>query len=171
MTFDESVVIDADPAALFNLSQDYHRRLEWDPFLRAASLVGGAREAAVGARALCVSRGGWSMETEYVSFNPPRAVAVKMTSGPLFLDSFAGSWRFEEIAPGRTRVHFCYGLRARPGWLARLLTPILSQVFAQDTRHRLLAMKKFVEQTGLPARGAAAASNRGADPFRSLRVK
>jgi Polyketide cyclase / dehydrase and lipid transport len=104
MTFDESVVIDAEPTALFRLSQDYGRRLEWDPFLRSANLVGDARAADVGVRALCVSRSGWAMETEYVSFNPPRATAVKMTSGPWFLDQFAGSWRFEEVAPGRTRV-------------------------------------------------------------------
>ncbi len=85
MTFDESVEIDADPASLFRLSQDYGRRLEWDPILRSASLVGNAHAAEVGVRALCVSRSGWVMETEYVSFNPPRATAVKMTSGPWFL--------------------------------------------------------------------------------------
>jgi hypothetical protein len=65
MTFDESVVIDAEPTALFRLSQDYGRRLEWDPFLRSANLVGDARAADVGVRALCVSRSGWAMETEY----------------------------------------------------------------------------------------------------------
>ena len=158
MTFDESVVIDADPAALFRLSQDYGRRLEWDPFLRSADLVGDAREASVGVRALCVARSGWAMETEYVSFHPPRATAVKMTRGPWFLDSFAGSWRFEEIAPGRTRVGFRYSLRARPRWLSWLLTPILRRAFARDTRDRLRALKEAVEARGLLA-GA------GADAF------
>lgn len=156
MTFDESVVIDAEPAALFRLSQDYGRRLEWDLFLRSASLVGGAREAGVGVRALCVSRGGWAMETEYVSFNPPRATAVKMTRGPWFLGDFVGSWRFEEVAPGRTRVGFRYNLRAWPGWLSWLLTPILARAFARDTRDRLHALKRAVEQRSLLA-GAEAA--------------
>ena len=66
------------------------------------------------------------METEYVSFNPPRATAVKMTRGPWFLSSFAGSWRFEEIEPGRTRVGFHYSLEARPRALSWLLNPILA---------------------------------------------
>jgi hypothetical protein len=57
MTFEESIVIDAAPAELFVLSQDYPRRLEWDPFLRSASLVG-AREAGMGVRALCVAKSG-----------------------------------------------------------------------------------------------------------------
>lgn len=155
MTFDESVVIDAEPAGLFRLSQDYERRLEWDPFLRSARLIGDAREAGVGVRALCVSRRGWAMETEYVSSNPPRATAVKMTSGPWFLDTFAGSWRFEEVAPGRTRVGFRYSLSARPAWLSWLLTPIVARAFTRDTRDRLRALKEAVERRGILADPAA----------------
>ena len=157
MAFVESVVIDAEPAAVFRLSQDYGRRLEWDPFLRSARLVGDVREAGVGVRALCVSRRGWAMETEYVSFNPPRATAVKMTSGPWFLDHFAGSWRFEPISAGRTRVDFRYSLRARPTWSSWLLNPILAHVFARDTRDRLRALKDAIELRGMLAdRGSAA---------------
>jgi len=150
MTFDESIVIDASPAELFRLSQDYDRRLDWDPFLRSASLVG-ASEAGVGVRVLCVARRGWAMETEYVSFNPPRATAVKMTRGPWLIGRFAGSWRFEEVAPGQTRVGFRYYLRARPKWLSWLLTPVLAWVFARDTRKRLAALKAAAEGRGLLA--------------------
>ena len=155
MTFEESVLIDAPASELFRLSQDYGRRLEWDPFLRSATLVGGAREPGVGVRALCVSRIGWAMETEYVSFNPPRATAVKMTRGPWFLDGFAGSWRFEEIGQGRTQVGFRYSLQARPRWLSWLLTPILTRAFARDTRNRLDALKMAVERHGLLRVGTA----------------
>ncbi|MHC5536670.1 type II toxin-antitoxin system RatA family toxin [Singulisphaera rosea] len=155
MLFDESILIDAEPAELFRLTQDYGRRLEWDPFLKSATLVGNPREAGVGVRALCVSRSGWAMETEYVSFNPPRATAVRMTSGPWFLERFAGSWRFEEITPGRTRVGFRYNLRARPNGLSWLLTPILARAFARDTRARLRALKEAVETHGILAAHAA----------------
>lgn len=147
MTFDESIEIDAGPAELFRVSQDYVRRLEWDPFLRSASLVG-ASEAGVGVRALCVAKSGWAMETEYVSFNPPRATAVTMTRGPWFLSAFAGSWRFEEIEPGRTRVGFRYSLEASPRALAWLLNPLLARSFARDSRGRLRALKEAVERRG-----------------------
>ena len=106
----DSIEIVAEPTALFQLSQDYSRRLDWDPFLKSAGLSGGAREAGVGVRALCVDRKGTKMETEYVSFNPPRAVAIKMTRGPWFLKSFAGSWRFEESARAHPR-----GFSVQPG--------------------------------------------------------
>ena len=38
MTFEHSIVVAASPGELFALTQDYARRLEWDPFLRSAEL-------------------------------------------------------------------------------------------------------------------------------------
>jgi ribosome-associated toxin RatA of RatAB toxin-antitoxin module len=149
MTFEQSIVIAATPDELFALTQDYTRRLDWDPFLKSAELVGGAHAPAVGVRAYCVAHSGLGMETEYISFNPPRTTAVKMTRGPWLIGAFAGSWRFEEIATGKTRVRFCYNLHARPRWLSWLLTPILAAVFGRDTRQRLAALKVAVEQHGL----------------------
>jgi ribosome-associated toxin RatA of RatAB toxin-antitoxin module len=149
VTFEHSIDIAAAPDALFALTQDYARRLEWDPFLKSAELLGFATEAAKGVRAYCVSRSGLGMETEDVSFNPPRTCAVKMTAGPRLIGSFAGSWRFEEAAPGQTRVTFPFHLEARPRWLAPVLTPFLHRVFALDTRRRLDALKDAVEQRGL----------------------
>jgi ribosome-associated toxin RatA of RatAB toxin-antitoxin module len=146
-TFDQTIEIDATPEALFRLTQDYNHRLDWDPFLKEARLVGGAREAGVGVRAWCVARSGLGMETEYVSFNPPKTVAIKMTKGPAIIESFAGSWRFQELAPGRTRVIFRYHLTAR--WLGFALDPIMRLVFTHDVKKRLEALKHTVETTDL----------------------
>ena len=145
MTFEQSIIIAATPNQLFALTQDYAHRLEWDPFLRSAQLLDGALTAGVGVRAYCVSRSGLGMETEYVSWNPPRVAAVKMTRGPWMIDSFAGSWRFEEVAPGQTRVDFRYNLRAWPRWLSWLVSPVLALVFGRDTRKRLAALRAAVE--------------------------
>src|SRR5262249_5697949 len=125
------------------------RRLDWDPFLKAADLLDGATQPGVGVRANCVARSSFAMETEYVSFAPPTVTAVKMTRGPWFLAAFAGSWRFEELPDGRTRVGFRYHLQGRPRWL----TPLLGWVFARDTRKRLAALKDAVERRGLLTRG------------------
>lgn len=145
MRLHHSILINAPAESLFRLTQDYSRRLEWDPFLRSADLIDGATSAGVGVRALCVAHSGLGMETEYVSFNPPRACAVKMTAGPRILRRFVGSWRFEETTPGQTKVDFTYTLEAKPWWLSWLLTPILALVFARDTRKRLAALKAACE--------------------------
>ena len=94
-TFEASIEINESRQVLFDLTQDYSRRLDWDPFLKEAWLVGGADKPGVGVRAWCVATTGMGMETEYVTFNPPERTAVKMTRGPAFLKSFAGSWVFE----------------------------------------------------------------------------
>jgi hypothetical protein len=159
MTFDHSIEIAASPSELFALTQNYARRLEWDPFLKSAELVDGAPSAGVGVQAYCVAHNGLGMETEYVSFNPPHACAVKMTRGPRLLGSFAGSWRFEEVAPGRTRVDFRYHLRARPWWLSWLLTPILGWIISRDMHRRILALKAAVEEHGVLAEKGQARTN------------
>ncbi|WP_439630653.1 type II toxin-antitoxin system RatA family toxin [Gemmata sp.] len=151
MTFELSIEIAAPVADLFAVTQDYERRLAWDPFLRSAELLAGATAPGVGVRAYCVARSGLGMETEYVSYRPPRVAAVRMTRGPWLIRSFAGSWRFTEVAPGRTRVAFRYALRGRFGWL----TPVLGRAFARDTRKRLAALKAVVESGELvPTSGA-----------------
>jgi|ERR1051326_3825332 ribosome-associated toxin RatA of RatAB toxin-antitoxin module len=151
MTFDHFIDIASGPGDLFALTQDYARRLEWDPFLKSATLLDCATVAGVGARALCIAHSGLAMESEYVSFNSPRACAVRMTRGPRLIASFAGSWRFEEVSPGVTRVGFRYHVQSRPRWLAWLLTPVFAWVFARDTRKRLRALKDAVEKsTRLP---------------------
>ncbi|MEN9936848.1 MAG: hypothetical protein RLZZ387_3427 [Chloroflexota bacterium] len=156
-TIGREIVIEASAEDLFDLTQDYGRRLLWDPFLKEARLVGGAAEAGVGVRAWCVSRLGMGMETEYVSYRRPRVVAVKMTRGPAILASFAGSWRFFELAPRRTRVVFRYALTARPSWLRPVLDPVLARVFDNDIADRLRDLKHVAETTNVLALPAVAA--------------
>ena len=145
-TFERSIEINAPRVALFDLTQDYSRRLEWDPFLKEARLIGGADRPAVGVRAWCVATTGMGMETEYVSFNPPERTAVKMTRGPAILKSFAGSWVFEAMSENKTKVVFRYHLAASPSWLKWFLEPILELVFSRDIRKRLEALKRAVEK-------------------------
>jgi hypothetical protein len=154
-TVESSLLVRADRAALFALTQDYERRLTWDPFLREARLLGGAECPAPGVRAWCVAWYGLGMETAYVGFSAPRVAAVRMTRGPAVLASFAGSWRFEEVGPGLTRVVFRYHLQARPRWLRPLLEPLLVALVARDTRLRLRALQRAAEG---PALRTAAAS-------------
>jgi hypothetical protein len=144
-TFQASILIRGDRASVFALTQDYGRRLAWDPFLREARLLDEATRPGPGVRAWCAAWYGLGMETTYVSFAAPRLAAVEMTRGPAIVASFAGSWRFEEMAPGHVRVVFRYHLRARPRWLRSLLEPVLVALFARDTRLRLQALKRAVE--------------------------
>jgi len=151
MRFEHSAVVDGNAEEVFSLTQDYARRLTWDPFLRSAVLLNGALAPSVGVRAWCVSHGGIGMETEYVSFRPPHVVAVKMTRGPKMLESFAGTWEFDSMQEERTRVSFRYHLRARPRWLAWALEPVAKWWFSRETRLRILALQQQLTKTSKPA--------------------
>ena len=104
----------------------------------------GATEPGVGVRAWCVARSGIGMETEYVSFKPPRVAAVKMTRGPKVLETFGGTWEFTPVDGGRTKVTFRYQLRARPRWLAWLIEPAARWWFSRETRMRVVALAKAI---------------------------
>jgi len=140
MKFEHVAVVRADPARVFDLTQDYARRLTWDPFLRSAELVG-ATAPGLGVRAWCVARTGFGMETEYVTFAPPRLAAVKMTRGPWMLESFGGAWEFRATGDGATEVAFRYQFRTRPRWLAWLIEPLARRWFSWETRRRVVALQ------------------------------
>jgi ribosome-associated toxin RatA of RatAB toxin-antitoxin module len=142
MRFEQSAVVHGAPEVVFALTQDYSARLKWDPFLREAVLLNGATEPRVGVHAWCVARSGIGMETEYVSFTPPRIAAVKMTRGPKILETFGGAWEFTPIDGGRTKVVFRYQLRARPRWLAWLIEPVARLWFSRETRLRVVALAR-----------------------------
>src|SRR5262245_12802239 len=135
-----AVDIAAPPEAVFDLIHDYDRRLEWDPFLCEARVLGGAREAGPGVRTLCRARkrsGGGAMETVYVSYQRPSVAAVKMVRGPFYLADFAASLRQSPLPGGSTRVSYKFHLASRPAWLRPLMEPVLAMVFRREPRRRL----------------------------------
>jgi len=148
LTREQSIEIRASPEEVFDLIHDYSRRLEWDPFLKKAELLHGAKAAGVGADSLCVAKnrlGGLGMETVYVVFDRPRVAAVKMVHGPAILQLFGASLRQDQLSPGTTRLTYKYTLETRPAWLRWFFTPICKWVFSRETRGRLAKLKSFLE--------------------------
>lgn len=153
LTREQSVDIGATPSEVFDLIHDYSRRLEWDPFLKKAVLLGDVHVAAVGVHSLCVAKnrlGGMGMETVYVVFDRPGVAAVKMVRGPIILESFGASLRQEAVDTATTRVTYKYTLQTRPRWLRWLLTPLCKWVFSRETRGRLQKLKSFLERGQKP---------------------
>src|SRR5262249_6644933 len=146
---EDSIWIDASAEGLFLLSQDYALRRAWDPFVRAMRFQGSAREAAKGVRVWVRAWTGLSMEVEFVGFQPPHSVAMKMTSGPAFVWQFAGAWLFREDQSGRTIVTFRYFFTTRWRLLRPLIDPIIRWVFRRDVQARLRGLKRGAEELGL----------------------
>ena len=135
---ESSVVVDVDPATAFAVSQTSGQtRLRWDPFIHEQHFLDGATTPAKGVRTETRHRSRLRMVSEYVSFNPPTNVGMKMVEGPWFFASFAGGWRFAAEPGGRCRATWRYNFSCRPAWLAPLAERIGAIVLKRDIDRRI----------------------------------
>lgn len=130
---------------LFDLSQNYDRRMEWDSYLSEAYLLHGATAAGTGIDSFCRSTSGAVLISRYVSYKPPVVAAVTMTQGPAVLQRFSGSWRFKPLGSTLTEVAFTYNFRTRPAWLRWLVEPVVAYFYRRDMIRRLAAFKAWAE--------------------------
>lgn len=142
---ESSISINAPREEIFALAQDYDLRLKWDPFLRSMRFLDGAAEAAAGVRVVVRAWNGLTMEVRYVTLDAPATVAMVMTRGPFFFESFAGSWRFKETITGATEVIFRYSFATRWPAFRRILDPIITRIFTRDIKARLEGLKHGID--------------------------
>ena len=148
-----SAVIAGPIEKVFDLSQSYALRLEWDPFVRSQRPLRGATVAARGVHSETVSRHHLKMVTEYLTFKRPTLVGMKMVSGPPIFRTFSGSWRFVDLtAPGAealTEVFFRYNFACSPQLMAPLMEWIGKKYLGRDIEQRLAAFKRAIEHTDI----------------------
>jgi len=142
--FTEKIEIKSSPEIAFDYTQDYNQRLNWDTFLKKADLIEGATTADKGVKAYCVAKNGLGMVTEYVSFNRPKATAIKMTKGPFMFKSFLGSWTFKEIQPNLTEITFLYSFQLR--FPFNLATGLIKRNLQNNVKQRLVDLKENIER-------------------------
>ncbi|MET1037654.1 MAG: SRPBCC family protein [Aeromicrobium sp.] len=152
-----SVVVDLDPATAFAVSQTTGEiRLRWDPFIHEQHFLDGATRPAKGVRTQTRHWSRLRMVSEYVSFNPPTNVGMKMVEGPWFFASFAGGWRFAAEPGGGCRATWRYSFQCRPAWLAPITERIGSVVLRRDIDRRIAG---FARGCADPVVVAAASSH------------
>lgn len=133
------VVVDVAPAVAFAVSQTTGEvRMRWDPFIRRQHFLDGATEPGKGVRTRTVHRSGLRMVSEYVSYNPPTNVGMRMVTATWFFDNFAGGWRFEPLDGGeRTRAVWRYSFRTKPAWLSPVADRVGSALLLRDLDRRI----------------------------------
>lgn len=141
--FTETVLIEKSAETVFDFTQDYNKRLQWDTFLKKADLIDGAIKADKGVKAYCVAKNGIGMVTEYVTYNRPRVTAIKMTKGPYIFKSFLGSWTFKELAESKTEVIFLYSFSLR--FPFNILTIFIKKNLQTNVKQRLVDLKNNIE--------------------------
>lgn len=134
------VEVPVDIATAFAVSQTTGEvRKRWDPFIRSQRFLDGALEPGKGVRTLTVHRAGFRMISEYVSYQPPTNVGMRMVEGSWFFAKMGGGWRFTPVEghPDRTRAVWRYNFGCRPRWLARLADRIGTVILGREIRRRI----------------------------------
>lgn len=133
------VTVPLTPGVAFAVSQTTGDvRYRWDSFVHSQRLAGGATRPAKGVRTETRSRHGLAMVSEYVSFNPPTNVGMRMVTGPWFFAMFAAGWRFAPGMDGRhTDVTWRYSFRCRPRVLAPVAERVGAWLLGRDIRRRI----------------------------------
>lgn len=136
---ESSVELPVDAATAFAVSQTTgETRLRWDRFIADQELLGERPGKGVQTRTRHRTRV-LTMLSEYVSYNPPRNVGMRMVEGPWFFETFAAGWRFTPHPDDETRsvATWRYSFRCRPAWLAPLAERIGVLVLQRDIDRRI----------------------------------
>ncbi|MCB1044071.1 MAG: SRPBCC family protein [Acidobacteria bacterium] len=132
---------------VFDATQDYSRRLDWDPYLAEAYLLNGKTRADVGVDAFCRNRWGTAMITRYITFDRPRVAAIEMVNGPFLLKRFCGAWNVKAMNDQSCLLVFTYHFVLKGSPWSALLLPVVVHMFSREMKKRLLAIKHHLERT------------------------
>jgi hypothetical protein len=139
------VTIKAPIEMVYQVSQDYSVRYEWDSFPESISLLNGAKGIKKGTRVSVTAKNGLNMEVEFLQVMPPTTAAITMTKGPIVLQGFSGSWVFKSISTKETRAKFIYSIEAK-WWSVPLISEFLATwYFSKVIKSRLNGLKAYCE--------------------------
>ncbi len=143
MQFTLKQTIGASDAFLFDLTEDYRLRPQWDTLFKRKQWLTPA-PIGKGSRLRYTTYTGMSMLVEYRAYHPPKTVSIEMAGNNFWLSQFGGGWRFNRLGSHLTEVVFTYGFKAKR--FPRLIEPLFARLFAWENRRRLKKLKTFAEQ-------------------------
>jgi len=146
-TIKVQALITVPQAWLFELSQDYARRVCWDPFSAQYDFDTPDWAPGVGAELSGKARNGYAMRARYIAFDPPARAAFEMISGPWFFRTFAGAWRFVPQSPHGTTVSFNDPFTVRPSIFRWFMEPLIKRSLAWHMSARIAGLKAYAEST------------------------
>lgn len=136
--------IQSTKEALFDITQNYSIRMDWDPFPESYSFLNG-NKIERGLQLKVIDKAGRSMTVEYVSYKPPLVASIRMVNGPWYIKRFSGSWSFKQLDENNTKVIFKYTIISYPIFIGK----IVRYVFRKNAEKRLTALKHYIESRAI----------------------
>lgn len=140
ITVIETIVVAATPEAVFDYTQDFTKRPEWDAGIVEAAAVGDApRAVRIRIRGL-----GSATVVYQLDRRPERTSAAFTDVRSAWMTGGGGSWQYEPIAGG-TRWQQTNSLELKWPRLARLLAPLIERSLRRSTRSSMAEAKRRLE--------------------------
>lgn len=139
-------LIKAPAEKIYQASQDYSVRYEWDPFPESISFLYGASKIEKGVFVSVTAKNGLKMEVEFIQVAPPTTVTIQMVKGPVFLKAFSGSWVFKSVSELEASAKFIYSIKTK-WWSFPILSELVaSWYFSKVIKSRLYGLKAYCEK-------------------------
>jgi len=140
ITVTETIVVAATPEAVFDYTQDFARRPEWDAGIVETTIVGDSpRAVRVRIRGL-----GSATVVYQLDRRPERTSAAFTDVRSAWITGGGGSWQYEPIAGG-TRWQQTNSLVLKRRGFSRLLVPIMERSLRRSTRMAMAEAKRRLE--------------------------
>ena len=141
ITVTESVFVARPPEEVWDFTQDYARRSEWDPAVREASVLQDRPVPRVRVRFV----GGLEAVLQYRQFDRPLRTSLSMEEvrSP-FIEGGGGSWSYAAVDGGTSWTQ-TNTLVLRPGGWRRLLSPLVRMQLLASTRRAMRRAKRILE--------------------------
>ena len=138
-----SIVIQAPPEAVWDYTQNWRNRPQWDWTIVGAEYLSEAQPTVLQARGL----GGMHFKVNYKVSDRPRLTTLVMTEiHHWMVRGGGGSWKYEAV-PGGTRWTQHNTLVLRDGWLGGMLRPGTALMLGFVTRSIMGRAKRRVESS------------------------
>lgn len=140
------VEISSTREKVYEISQNYSQRYDWDPFPETIEFLDDATTVEIGNRVKIVAKSGFKMEVEFVQVSPPEVTAIKIVKGPLILKIFAGSWLFKTLPNGNTKAIFKYTIKTKNWAFPFISDRLINLYFGKHVKARLDGLKQYCEE-------------------------
>lgn len=142
VTVSESIQVEANPTIVWDYTQDWRRRADWDRSIISAQYLSEAPPMAVNVR----GKGGLNFKVNYKTSERPRLTTLAMTDmNSFWLKGGGGSWKYDE-KEGKTFWTQHNTLIIRDDFLGRLFRPLFAIVLAFTTRQMMKRAKALIEK-------------------------
>ncbi len=141
VTVSESIQVEANPETVWDYTQDWRRRSEWDRSIVSASYISESAPATVQVG----GAGGLLFKVSYRTADRPRLTTLAMTDMKSFwLKGGGGSWKYEE-KNGKTFWTQHNTLVIRDDFLGKIFRPLFAFVLASTTKKMMGRAKAILE--------------------------